>query len=114
MPFLDQGIVQVEVKPSHSKSFNVWRKSLCPLGAYCFCQVAFQGVFTSLVLYLKRVRQEDNATAAATVSAVLGTGFCTSFFAAFLSDGYLGRLWTSALILTVFFLVSLLLASCGI
>lgn len=88
--------------PQQSTRTSVWRTSFFPLGAYCCCQVAFQGVFTSLVLYLKRVRHDDNATAAATVSAVLGTGFCTSFFAAFLSDGFLGRLWTSVLILTVF------------
>ncbi|KAI5082107.1 hypothetical protein GOP47_0001850 [Adiantum capillus-veneris] len=89
---------------AHTTSSTFWRKALLPLGAYCCCQVAFHGIFTSLVLYLKRVRNEDNATAAATASAVLGSGFCTSFFAAFLSDGFLGRLWTSVLILTIFFL----------
>eukprot|EP00250_Pteridium_aquilinum_P009637 c18815_g1_i3 orf=303-1769(-) len=38
----------------HGTSSSFWRKALYPLGAYCCCQIAFQGVFTSLVLYLKR------------------------------------------------------------
>lgn len=102
-PLLDSDSTVTLTNPTSSGP-SVWRKSLSPLGAYCCCQVAFQGIFTSLVLYLKRVRQEDNASAAATVTAVLGTGFCTSFFAAFISDGYLGRLWSSVLILTVLLL----------
>ncbi|MCO5580441.1 hypothetical protein L7F22_034307 [Adiantum nelumboides] len=101
-----QGVKQplLHDEPNSSTGSGFWRKAILPLGAYCCCQVAFHGIFTSLVLYLKRVRNEDNATAAATASAVLGSGFCTSFFAAFLSDGFLGRLWTSVFILAVFFL----------
>ncbi|KAH7372434.1 hypothetical protein KP509_17G004200 [Ceratopteris richardii] len=104
-PFLsDENSHRNSDSSSQAKSLIFWRKSISPLGAYCCCQVAFYGVFTSLVLYLKRVRHEENAAAAATSAAVLGSGFCTCFFTAFLSDGLLGRLWTSVLILTVFFL----------
>ncbi|KAM6557459.1 hypothetical protein CsatB_004478 [Cannabis sativa] len=75
--------------------------------------LAFFGVGVNLVLFLTRVLQQDNASAANNVSKWTGTVYIFSLFGAFLSDSYWGRFKTCAIFQGIFVvgLVSLSLST---
>ncbi|KAL5550938.1 hypothetical protein UlMin_001114 [Ulmus minor] len=64
--------------------------------------LAFFGVGVNLVLFLTRVLQQDNASAANNVSKWTGTVYIFSLIGAFLSDSYWGRFKTCAIFQGIF------------
>lgn len=68
--------------------------------------LAFFGVGVNLVLFLTRVLQQNNASAANSVSKWTGTVYIFSLFGAFLSDSYWGRFKTCAVFQAIFVVVS--------
>lgn len=68
--------------------------------------LAFFGVGVNLVLFLTRVLQQNNATAANSVSKWTGTVYIFSLVGAFLSDSYWGRYKTCAIFQIIFVIVS--------
>ncbi|MQM11691.1 hypothetical protein Taro_044600, partial [Colocasia esculenta] len=72
--------------------------------------LAFFGVGVNLVLFLTRVLHQDNADAANSVSAWIGTVYIFSLFGAFVSDSYWGRYLTCAVFQIIFVLGLLLLS----
>ena len=68
--------------------------------------LAFFGVGVNLVLFLTRVLQQDNASAANNVSKWTGTVYIFSLFGALLSDSYWGRFKTCAVFQAIFVIVS--------
>lgn len=73
--------------------------------------LAFFGVGVNLVLFLTRVMEQSNATAANNVSIWTGTVYLCSLVGAFLSDSYWGRYITCALFQVVLVVVCMLLNS---
>lgn len=53
--------------------------------------LAFNGVGLNLVIFMTRVLQQDNATAANNVSTWNGTSYLFALVGAFLADSYWGR-----------------------
>ncbi|MCO5563446.1 hypothetical protein L7F22_017088 [Adiantum nelumboides] len=74
-----------------------WKCSICIIGACALGGLCFNGVLYNLVLYLVQVCGKSNAAAANTVSNFAGTALLCSFIGGFLSDAYLGRLWTTVI-----------------
>ncbi|KAL5550942.1 hypothetical protein UlMin_001118 [Ulmus minor] len=72
--------------------------------------LAFFGVGVNLVLFLTRVLQQDNASAANNVSKWTGTVYIFSLIGAFLSDSYWGRFKTCAIFQGIFVVGLVLLA----
>lgn len=68
--------------------------------------LSFFGVGVNLVLFLTRVLQQDNASAANNVSKWTGTVYIFSLVGAFLSDSYWGRFKTCAIFQLILVLVS--------
>lgn len=60
----------------------------------------------NLVLFLTRVMDQDNASAANNVSKWTGTVYLFSLLGAFLSDSYWGRYKTCAIFQAIFVVVS--------
>lgn len=73
--------------------------------------LAFFGVGVNLVLFLTRVMDQDNASAANNVSKWTGTVYLFSLLGAFLSDSYWGRYKTCAIFQVIFVIVSSILIS---
>lgn len=72
--------------------------------------LAFFGVGVNLVLFLTRVMQQNNASAANNVSKWTGTVYIFSLFGAFLSDSYWGR-FKSCAVFQAIFVVGLVILS---
>ncbi|KAL6840355.1 hypothetical protein ACP4OV_030165 [Aristida adscensionis] len=67
----------------------------------CFQYVAYYGVSTNLVNYLKDRLHEGSKAAANGVTNWQGTSAITPLVGAFLADAFLGRYWTIALFLVI-------------
>ncbi|KAI5071266.1 hypothetical protein GOP47_0013517 [Adiantum capillus-veneris] len=80
-------------RPAHGR-LGGWKCASCILGATGLCLLAFYGVLFNLVIFLVQTG-ETNAAAATTVATLSGTQYLCSFLGAFLSDAFMGRLWTS-------------------
>ena len=63
---------------------------------YGLVTCAFFGVGVNLVVFLRRVLQQDNAEAANSISKWTGTVYIFSLIGAFMSDSYWGRYITCA------------------
>ncbi|KAH6812944.1 Major facilitator superfamily protein [Perilla frutescens var. frutescens] len=74
-----------------------WSSAFLLLANQALATLAFFGVGVNLVLFLTRVLEQSNATAANNVSIWTGTVYLCSLIGAFLSDSYWGRYLTCAL-----------------
>ncbi|XP_030955498.1 protein NRT1/ PTR FAMILY 7.1 [Quercus lobata] len=90
-----------------------WKYTCILLANQGLATLAFFGVGVNLVLFLTRVLDQENATAANNVSKWTGTVYLFSLVGAFLSDSYWGRYLTCAIfqIILVLGLVLLSLTS---
>ncbi|KAI3449904.1 hypothetical protein Pfo_006569 [Paulownia fortunei] len=87
-----------------------WGLAFLLLANQGLATLAFFGVGVNLVLFLTRVLEQDNASAANNVSIWTGTVYLCSLVGAFLSDSYWGRYLTCALFQVVFVLGLVLLS----
>ncbi|KAG6490671.1 hypothetical protein ZIOFF_051981 [Zingiber officinale] len=67
-------------------------------------RLAFYGISTNLVTYLKNKLHQGNTSAARTVTIWQGTCYITPLIGAILADAYWGRYWTIAVFSTVYFI----------
>ncbi|XP_057797954.1 protein NRT1/ PTR FAMILY 7.1 [Salvia miltiorrhiza] len=74
-----------------------WTSAFLLLANQALATLSFFGVGVNLVLFLTRVMEQSNATAANNVSIWTGTVYLCSLVGAFLSDSYWGRYITCAL-----------------
>ncbi|KAG6395116.1 hypothetical protein SASPL_145708 [Salvia splendens] len=88
-----------------------WNAGILLLVNQGLATLAFFGVGVNLVLFLTRVMNQDNASAANNVSKWTGTVYLFSLLGAFLSDSYWGRYKTCAIFQVIFGLASLSLSS---
>ncbi|KAK9124993.1 hypothetical protein Scep_013839 [Stephania cephalantha] len=104
----------VDVKDEKTSSIKSpsggWKMASLLLVNQGLITLAFFGVGVNLVLFLIRVLEYDNATAANTISRWTGTVYLFSLIGAFLSDSYWGRYLTCA-IFQVIFITGLVLLS---
>lgn len=77
------------------------------IGNECCERLAYYGISTNLVTYLKNKLHQGNASAARNVTTWQGTCYITPLIGAILADAYWGRYWTIAVFSTVYFLVSI-------
>ncbi|KAK9999749.1 hypothetical protein SO802_019352 [Lithocarpus litseifolius] len=87
-----------------------WKYTCILLANQGLATLAFFGVGVNLVLFLTRVLNQENATAANNVSKWTGTVYLFSLVGAFLSDSYWGRYLTCA-IFQIILVVGLVLLS---
>ncbi|KAM1145483.1 hypothetical protein ACFX19_038128 [Malus domestica] len=107
------GTVDMHGRPAIRAKSGKWVAGIIILLNQGLATLAFFGVGVNLVLYLTRVLQQDNATAANNVSKWTGTVYIFSLVGAFLSDSYWGRYKTCSIFQLIFVigLVSLSLSS---
>ncbi|KAL1539592.1 protein NRT1/ PTR FAMILY 7.1 [Salvia divinorum] len=99
--------IRIKKKGLMSRS---WTSAFLLLANQALTTLAFFGVGVNLVLFLTRVMEQSNATAANNVSIWTGTVYLCSLVGAFLSDSYWGRYVTCALFQAVL-VVGLILLS---
>jgi len=73
--------------------------------SYALMNFAFYGVAVDLVVFMRRVLHQENATAASFISMWTGTVYIFSLFGAFLSDSYMGRYRTCVMFQIIFLIV---------
>ncbi|KAG9136285.1 hypothetical protein Leryth_003879, partial [Lithospermum erythrorhizon] len=79
------------------KNTGGWSSAFLLLANQGLATLAFFGVGVNLVLFLTRVLDQENASAANNVSKWTGTVYLCSLVGAFLSDSYWGRYLTCAI-----------------
>ncbi|KAF8040061.1 hypothetical protein BT93_B2319 [Corymbia citriodora subsp. variegata] len=91
-------------------SIGGWKWTSLLLANQALATLAFFGVGVNLVLFLTRVLEQGNASAANNVSKWTGTVYLCSLIGAFLSDSYWGRYLTCTISQLVFVLGLVLLS----
>ncbi|KAK9927893.1 hypothetical protein M0R45_025056 [Rubus argutus] len=96
------GSVDMHGRPAIREKSGRWVAGIIILVNQGLATLAFFGVGVNLVLFLTRVLQQNNATAANSVSKWTGTVYIFSLVGAFLSDSYWGRYKTCAIFQIIF------------
>ncbi|XP_010046454.3 protein NRT1/ PTR FAMILY 7.1 [Eucalyptus grandis] len=91
-------------------SIGGWKWTSLLLANQGLATLAFFGVGVNLVLFLTRVLEQGNASAANNVSKWTGTVYLCSLIGAFLSDSYWGRYLTCTIFQLIFVLGLVLLS----
>lgn len=81
------------------------------LGAEFSVNLAYFGILKNLMTYLTGVLHETNVDAARNVSAWNGCCFFTPLIGAFLADTFWGKYWTIVVFLSVYVVLSSILAA---
>ncbi|XP_042413466.1 protein NRT1/ PTR FAMILY 8.3-like isoform X1 [Zingiber officinale] len=101
-PYTGDGSVDIYGNPILKDSTGNWRACPFILGNECCERLAFYGISTNLVTYLKNKLHQGNTSAARTVTIWQGTCYITPLIGAILADAYWGRYWTIAVFSTVY------------
>ncbi|KAL6841965.1 hypothetical protein ACP4OV_028477 [Aristida adscensionis] len=97
------------LREPHCKSKRSdWRAPTLILGLECLESMAFNGIATNLVVYLRSVLHGGIASSASTVSLWYGTSFFVPILGAAMADTYLGN-YKTVLISLVMYLLGMLL-----
>ncbi|XP_038678473.1 protein NRT1/ PTR FAMILY 7.1-like [Tripterygium wilfordii] len=111
----NKSINKDEQKLAIQKRTGGWKYASILLVNQGLATLAFFGVGVNLVLFLTRVLEQDNASAANNVSKWTGTVYMCSLIGAFLSDAYWGRYLTCTIFQLIFVLgLTLLSISSGL
>ncbi|CAJ2656022.1 unnamed protein product [Trifolium pratense] len=94
--YTEDGTIDIHKKPANKKATGNWKACRFILGNECCERLAYYGMSTNLVNYLKERFGQGNATAANNVTTWSGTCYLTPLLGAFLADAYFGRYWTIA------------------
>ncbi|KAJ3678392.1 hypothetical protein LUZ60_002195 [Juncus effusus] len=81
-----------------------WRAPATILGIECLESIAFNGIATNLVVYLRAVLNDTNASSAAKVSVWYGTSYFVPIVGAVIADAWLGGYKTVLISLILYFL----------
>lgn len=108
--YTKDGTVNRFGKPAFKGKSGGWKAAALVLVNQGLATLGFFGVGVNLVLFLTRVLQQSNASAANDVSKWTGTVYIFSLVGAFLSDSYWGRYRTCS-VFQVIFTVGLVLLS---
>eukprot|EP01018_Ginkgo_biloba_P032979 Gb_25421 [translate_table: standard] len=108
--YTKDGTVDRFGRPAIKGKTGGWKAAALILVNQGLATLAFFGVGVNLVLFLTRVLQTSNASAANDVSKWTGTVYIFSLVGAFLSDAYWGRYRTCAVFQVIFVLGLVLLS----
>ncbi|CAL9173121.1 unnamed protein product [Musa hybrid cultivar] len=101
--YTGDGSVDIHGNPVLKNSTGNWRACPFILGNECCERLAYYGIATNLVTYLKNKLHEGNASAARNVTTWQGTCYIMPLLGAILADAYWGRYWTIAVFSTIYF-----------
>jgi len=107
--YTHDGSVDIHGKPSVRNKSGNWKACPFILGNECCERLAYYGINTNMVNYLKQKFMESNSTAANNVTNWSGTCYITPLIGAFIADAYWGRYKTIAVFSTVYFFGMVLL-----
>ncbi|GLT89465.1 hypothetical protein SLE2022_074440 [Rubroshorea leprosula] len=102
--YTNDGTLNIHKKPANKKKTGNWKACRFILGNECCERLAYYGMGTNLVNYLKQRLNQGNATAANNVTNWSGTCYITPLIGAFLADAYWGRYWTIAIFSIIYVL----------
>ncbi|PHT38042.1 Protein NRT1/ PTR FAMILY 8.1 [Capsicum baccatum] len=94
--YTKDGTVDINKKPANKKKTGTWKACPFILGDEGCERLAYYGMSTNLVNYIKKRLNLGIAASSTTVTNWQGTCYLTPLLGAFLADAYLGRYWTIA------------------
>ncbi|GAB4833957.1 hypothetical protein Ancab_032204 [Ancistrocladus abbreviatus] len=94
--YTQDGTTDYRNKPAMKNKTGTWKACPFILGNECCERLAYYGINTNLVNYLKYRLNQSNVVAVNNVTSWSGTCYVTPLIGAFLADAYLGRYWTIA------------------
>ncbi|KAI4353237.1 hypothetical protein L6164_002202 [Bauhinia variegata] len=94
--YTKDGTTDFKNKPAIKKQTGTWKACPYILGNECCERLAYYGINTNLVNYLKFQLNQRNVEAVNNVTNWSGTCYVTPLLGAFMADAYLGRYWTIA------------------
>ncbi|KAA8516323.1 hypothetical protein F0562_016616 [Nyssa sinensis] len=94
--YTKDGTTDCHNMPAIKKETGTWKACPYILGNECCERLAYYGINTNLVNYLKYQMNQSNVVAVSSVTNWSGTCYVTPLIGAFLADAYLGRYWTIA------------------
>ncbi|KAK3031377.1 hypothetical protein RJ639_036085 [Escallonia herrerae] len=95
--YTKDGTVDIRNQPAVKRKTGTWKACPFILGNECCERLAYYGMSTNLVNYLKDRLNQSSVTASNNVTNWSGTCYVTPLIGAFLADAYFGRYWTIAL-----------------
>ncbi|KAH9672797.1 protein NRT1/ PTR FAMILY 8.1 [Citrus sinensis] len=93
---INDGTIDFGNKPAVKKETGTWKACPYILGNECCERLAYYGINTNLVNYLRFELNQGNVQAVNNVTNWSGTCYVMPLIGAFLADAYLGRYWTIA------------------
>ncbi|EMS66817.1 Peptide transporter PTR5 [Triticum urartu] len=100
--YTQDGTVDIKGNPALKKDTGNWRACPYILANECCERLAYYGMSTNLVNFMKDRMGMANAAAANNVTNWGGTCYITPLIGAFLADAYLGRFWTIASFMIIY------------
>ncbi|XP_062095305.1 protein NRT1/ PTR FAMILY 8.1-like isoform X1 [Humulus lupulus] len=94
--YTKDGTTDFKNRPALKKETGTWKACPFILGNECCERLAYYGMSTNLVNYLKSRLNQRNVVAVNNVTNWSGTCYVTPLIGAFLADAYLGGYWTIA------------------
>ncbi|KAF6165803.1 hypothetical protein GIB67_012700 [Kingdonia uniflora] len=94
--YTKDGTTDFRNNPANKKQTGTWKACPYILGNECCERLAYYGMSTNIVNYLKGQLNQHTVVAINNVSNWSGTCYITPLIGAFLADSYLGRYWTIA------------------
>ncbi|KAL1543537.1 protein NRT1/ PTR FAMILY 8.1-like [Salvia divinorum] len=102
--YTSDGTTDIYKKPANKEKTGNWKACRFILVTECCERLAYYGMSTNLVNYLKIRLHQDNVTASNNVTNWSGTCYITPLIGAFLADSYLGRYCTIATFSSIYVL----------
>ncbi|KAG0468239.1 hypothetical protein HPP92_017567 [Vanilla planifolia] len=107
--YTKDGTTDFHGNPADRKKSGNWRACPFILANECCERLAYYGMSTNLVNYLKSRLKEGNAVASKNVNDWSGTCYITPLLGAFVADAYWGRYWTIAVFMIIYIIGLVLL-----
>eukprot|EP00249_Psilotum_nudum_P022039 c28351_g2_i1 orf=179-2056(-) len=101
--YTQDGTVDIHGQPAVRAKTGTWKACPFVIGNECCERLAYYGINTNMVTYLKDVLHQSNSAAATNVTNWAGTCYITPMIGAFMADTYWGRYWTIAAFSSVYF-----------
>ncbi|VAH88547.1 unnamed protein product [Triticum turgidum subsp. durum] len=102
--YTGDGSVDIKGRPATRRATGNWRACFFILGTECCERLAYYGIATNLVTYLKIKLHQGNLEAARNVITWQGTCYLTTLVGAILADSYWGKYWTIAVFSSIYFI----------
>ncbi|CAM0872168.1 unnamed protein product [Alopecurus aequalis] len=100
--YTGDGSVDIKGRPATRRTTGNWRACFFILGNECCERLAYYGIATNLVTYLKIKLHQGNVETARNVTTWQGTCYLTHLIGAILADSYWGKYWTIAVFSSVY------------